>query len=120
MLTRGRRRVDINSVLPGSHRLSHVPEFDLARTVFATDRTHQRHRRVLTIFDLALGQRRDMDLHSAPSFRAETVVRGGGPERYACRLVGPRGQPDADDDHVKRDGDDGRHLAVNVSTITFQ
>jgi len=41
------------------------------------------------------------------------VVRGGGSEWHACRLVGPRGKPDADDDHVKRDGDDGRHLAVS-------
>ena len=72
---------------------------------------------MFTIFDLALGQCSDLDLHSAPSFHAEAVVRGGDSERYTCRLVGPSGQPDTDNNHIKRDGDDGRDLVVskNVS-----
>ena len=34
-------------------------------------------------------------------------------------MAGPSSQPDTNDDHVKRDGDDRRHL-VMTSVITFQ
>ena len=30
-----------------------------------------------------------------------------------CRLASPSGPPDADNDHVKRDGDDGRDLLTS-------
>ena len=69
----------------------------------------------MTTVDFALSQRRDVDLHPAPSFRA--VLHGRVSERRVSRLVGPSGQPDANDDHVKGDGDDGRDLFIsdNVS-----
>ena len=67
--------------------------------------------------DFALGQGRDVDLHPASSFCAETVVHRRVSERYMHRLDSSSGQPDADDDHVKGDGDDGRDLLIrdNVS-----
>ena len=57
------------------------------------------------MFEFALGQCRDVDLHPTPSFCAEVDVRGRLCQRCVSRL--PRGQPGADDDHVERDGNDG-------------
>ena len=36
-------------------------------------------------------------------------------ERDVQRVVCPGSLPNTDDDHIERDGDDGRHLAVNSS-----
>ena len=78
----------------------------------ANGRAHQGHWRKLTIFNLALGQRCDVDLHSVPSVCAEAVVRVRDLKGYACLLAGTTGQPDADNNHVKRDGNNGRDLVA--------
>ena len=62
------------------------------------------------MIDFALRQCRDVNLRSPPSLRAQTLFRGGVRERYICHLGDTSGHPDADDDHVKRDRDDGRDL----------
>ena len=50
--------------LCGSRRLFYVIESDLA----------ERQQRALTIVNFALGERRDVDLRSPPSFCAEAIV----------------------------------------------
>jgi hypothetical protein len=70
-------------------------------------------RRALATVDFALSQCRDVDLHPTPSFCAETVLHGRVSERCVSRPGGPSGQPDTDDDHVERYGDDGRDLLIN-------
>lgn len=72
--------------------------------------------------DFALGQCHDVDLRPPPSFCAARIV--------ICRCVSARdirdtvvatSQSDADDNHVKRDGNDWRNLVTsnNVSMGPF-
>jgi len=71
--------------------------------------------------DFAVGQCHNVDLRSPPSFcDARIVIRRCVSARDIGDTVGATGQSDADDNHVKRDGDDGRHLVTsnNVSVGT--
>jgi hypothetical protein len=100
--------------LCGSHHRSFVAESSLSRRGFVTDKTCGRHQRAFTLVDFALGQCCNMDLRSPPSFCTETVSRGGVSKQYACHsTASPSSQPDTDDDHIERDGDDGRDLVIN-------
>ena len=67
----------------------------------------------MTIVGFALGQCCDEDLHPTPSFCARVVFYRRGLRRHTSTS----GQPDADYDHVKGDGYDGRDLLIreNVS-----
>lgn len=58
-----------------------------------------------------------MDLHSVPAFCADAVLRECVSEWYTSYLVSPTDHRDTDNNHVKRDRDDGRDLVVssNVS-----
>jgi len=60
-----------------------------------------------------------VDLHPTTLFRVGAIVHRDGrvSKQYVCHPASPSGQPDTDDDHVKRDGDDGRNLlASNVDS----
>ena len=106
----GHPRRIANSFPAGSHRRSYA---DVAR-VFVTDTTCGRHWRALIVVDFALGQCGDVDLCSLSSVCAETVIRGRVSKQYTCHsTVSPSSQPDADDDHIKRDGDDWRDLVIS-------
>jgi hypothetical protein len=52
-------------------------------------------------------------VHSAPAVPNETVTRGRMSQVRMHQVVRPISQPNTDDDHVKRDGDDGHDLIVS-------
>lgn len=98
-----------------SHRQSYVLKSNPARRVFDMGRLRQRCHRESVTYDDALSHGDDSDLRPPPSFCAGVLVYRRVSKRLNCRVVSvsPSGHPDADDDHIKRDGNDGRHLAVS-------
>ena len=84
--------------------------------VVAVDRDYRRGAAVL---DFPLGHRPDVDLHFKPRVCVVHVhVHERGFERETHCLFNPVGRADADDDHVKRDGDDGRDLTVGSNVFS--
>ena len=96
-----------------SHHRSFAGGSDLARRVFVPDTTCGGHQRALTLVDLALGQCCDDNLHPTPSFCTQIVVCRHASKRYTCRAVSPSSKADTDDNHIKRDADDGRDLVIS-------
>ena len=68
------------------------------------------------MLDFALSQCCDVDLHRPPSC-AQAGLHRHASMRCVCHLGGTSGQPDANDDHVKRDRDDGGDLSIRNNIL---